>query len=47
MNTMIETIYRLGYNKFLGCKKKTPFFKGLNQILHAEDGPLFHSKKYY
>ena len=45
MVTVIETIDRLGYDNCLGHTNKTPFFKGLNGILQADDGPLSISKK--
>ena len=45
MHKVVETIDRLGYDNCLGHKKKTPFLKGLNGILHADDGPLSNFKK--
>ena len=45
MRRVLETVDRLGYDQCLGFKKKGPFLKSLNSILHQQDGPLFKFKK--
>ena len=45
LKTVVQTIDRLGYDNCLGHTQKTPFLKGLNGILHADDGPFSNFKK--
>ena len=45
MRYILESAQRLGFDNCLANRKKGPFFKKLNEILHSQDGPLFNYKK--
>ena len=45
MIKILETVERLGYDKCLGNKKKGHFIRSLNNVMHAQDGPLHEFKK--
>ena len=45
MKRILEIVERLGYDNCLVNKKRGPFIKSLNNIMHGQDGPLFQYKQ--